>query len=180
MAERLVLVAHGATSGTRDLVFGDRTDLLDPGAVEAITGRVATWSCGPEPACVATAMELNGEAEVLPALAGLNAGDWAGRSFGEVAVEDFEGLQAWLADPEATPHGGESLTDLVRRVGTFCDRHHWAPGRNVAVVAPLVARSLVVHALGVGAEALFRIDLAPQGQVGLSRHAGRWQLQRLG
>lgn len=180
MAERLVLVAHGATTGTRELLFGDRTELDDPAAVDPIDARVASWSSGPEPACTATARALGGEPHVLAELVGLDAGDWAGRPFGELLGQDPDGLRTWMSDPYANPHGGESLAALVERVGVFCDHFHWAPGRNVAVVTPLVARAMVVHALGVVPAALFRVDLAPLGQVGLSRQGGRWQLQQLG
>lgn len=175
-----MLVAHGATRGTRELLFGDRTELRDPAGVHPMGDRVASWSSGPEPACMATARALGGEPEVWSELTGLDVGGWTGRLLSEVAAEDPAGLQAWMSDPDATPHGGESLTDLVERAGAFCDRHRWAPGGNVAVVAPLVARALVVHALDVGPQALFRVDLAPLGRVGLSRHSGRWQLQQLG
>jgi broad specificity phosphatase PhoE len=85
-----------------------------------------------------------------------------------------------MSDPHAAPHGGESLAELVARVGACCDERDWPPGRSVAVVAPLVARAMAVHALAATPEVIFRVDLAPLGRVGLSRHGRGWRLQQLG
>jgi broad specificity phosphatase PhoE len=98
----------------------------------------------------------------------------------EVAQEDPAGLAAWMSDATAAPHGGESLAALMRRVGAYCDRREWPSGRSVLVVAPLVARALVAHALAAGPEPIFHLDLAPLGRAGLSRQGRRWRLQQLG
>jgi hypothetical protein len=46
-------------------------------------------------------------------------------------------LDAWLADPRATPHGGESLLDFITRVGGWLDtRPVGDGGRIVAVAGP--------------------------------------------
>jgi broad specificity phosphatase PhoE len=183
MASRLILVAHGATTGTQDLVFGDESDLTHPELVSADASRVMSWSCGPEPACVETAAGLIGQpgrAEVVADLASLDVGRWRGRPFGEVAEEDPDAVRRWMTDPSATPHGGESLARLMARVGAYCDAREWPAGRNLAVVTPLVARAMVVHALAVGPEAIFRVDLAPLGRVALSRQGPSWRLQGLG
>ena len=179
MAIRLLLVAHGATLGTRAMVFGDRTGLAHPADEPASPGRMAGLGCGPEPACTATASRW-GRAEVLSALGGLDTGRWAGRSLDEVAADDPEGLQGWLTDAGAAPHGGESLAALIERVGGYCDGHRWLPGRNVVVVTPLVARAMAVHALGAPAAAIFKLDLPPLAGVGLSRQTSGWRLQQLG
>ena len=47
MAQRLLMVAHGMTEGAGELVFGEPGDLL-PGAVPALSGRIAAWASGPE------------------------------------------------------------------------------------------------------------------------------------
>jgi broad specificity phosphatase PhoE len=180
VAARLVLVAHGATAGMRELVFGDRTDLLHPELVEPWHPRVASWSRGPEPACLTTAVRLGGDAEVVADLAGPDLGRWTGRTLAEVAADEPDGLGEWMSDPDASPHGGESLAQLVQRVGRHCDGRSWPDGSNVAVVAPLVARAAAVHALAVAPEALFRVDVAPLGRVGLSKQGTSWRLQRLG
>jgi broad specificity phosphatase PhoE len=105
---------------------------------------------------------------------------WAGRELAEVGQSEPEGLNRWLSDPAAAPHGGESLADLVRRVGALCDGQDWPQGRSALVVTSLVARAAAVHALGVGPAAIFRLDLAPLSRVGVSGQAGSWRLQQLG
>ena len=53
------------------------------------------------------------------------------------------------------------------------------PGRSVAVVTPLVARALLVHALGAAPEVIFRIDIAPLGRALISRSQQTWRLTSL-
>lgn len=180
MASRLLLLASGVTVGTRELRFGDSSDLVEPEAHIDWPERMASLASSPEAACVSTARRSGREPEVLPELAGFDAGQWAGRSLDEVAADDPDGVMAWLSKPEAAPHGGESLAALILRVGGYCDEREWPQGRSVVVVAPLVGRAIVVHALGAAADVIFRIDLAPLGRVGLSRQGGGWRLQHLG
>ncbi|MET0694479.1 MAG: histidine phosphatase family protein [Propionibacteriaceae bacterium] len=180
MAQRLVLVAHAPTAGTRELIFGDRTELTAAADIGPLAERVVSWGSGPEPACVATARALGGEPEVIAELAGPDFGRWSGQTLTEVGTAEPEAVGAWLRDPAAAPHGGESLTELIRRVGACCDSREWAQGRTVVVVAPLVARAAAVHALGAAPEVIFRMDLAPLGRVGVSRAGESWRLQQLG
>lgn len=180
MASRLLLIASGITTGTRTLLFGDRTDLIDPGPDVRWPARMASLTSGPETACLSTARRSGRELEVEPRLASFDAGRWAGRCLDDVAAVDPVGVAAWLRDPTATPHGGESLAALILRVGDYCDEREWPQGRNVVVLTPLVARAIVVHALGAPAAVIFRVDLAPLGRVGLSRQGAGWRLQQLG
>jgi len=180
MAERLLWLVHAGTRGLRDLVFGDATSLSHPEAVEPWAGRPVSWVIGPEPACTQTAAQLLVDARVDPNLIGLDVGSWRGRTFAEVMEEAPEDLARWLADADAAPHGGESLADLVRRVGAYCDDGSWPDGTTALLVTPLVARAAAVHALGVTASAIFRIDLAPLQRVIVSRSGPGWRVQHLG
>jgi broad specificity phosphatase PhoE len=178
MAQRLLVVAHAATSGTRALVFGDSGG-PPSGEIRRLSGRTACWVRGPEEACEATAARLGGTAEAIRDLRQCDFGAWAGRPLIDIAAEDLSGLDAWLRDAYAAPHGGESLTELISRVGRVLDDHHWPDGRSVAVVTTLVARALLVHALGAAAEVIFRIDLAPLGRALISRSQQTWRLTSL-
>jgi broad specificity phosphatase PhoE len=178
MAARLLIIAHAATPATRALVFGDQGTLL-AGDLQPLGRRVASWVRGPEEACAATALGLGGNAEPIYQLRGCDFGAWAGRALADVAVDDPTGLEAWLHDPGAAPHGGESLAKLINRVGRVLDDHRWPEGRTVLIVTPLVARALLVHALHAAPEVIFHIDMAPLGRALISRSQQMWRLNRL-
>jgi broad specificity phosphatase PhoE len=175
MAQRLLVVAHAATPATRALVFGDSGE-LPSSEIRRLSGRAACWVRGPEEACEATAARLGASAEVIQDLRECDFGAWAGKALINIASEDPSGLDAWLRDPYAAPHGGESLAELISRVGRVLDDHYWPDGRSVAVVTALVARALLVQALGAAPEMIFRIDMAPLGRALLSRSRQMWRL----
>ena len=179
MAERLLAVAYAPTAATRTTVFGSGWGPV-AGEVPALTGRVASWVRGPEPVAEETAARLGAaDPTVLPELADADFAAWSDLTLEEVGEREPQALRVWLIDPWVSPHGGESLADLIWRVGQAIDHHPWPEGRSVAVVAPLVARALAVHALGAPPEVIFRIDVAPLGRVLLSRSGDHWRLQGL-
>jgi broad specificity phosphatase PhoE len=177
VAERLELVAQGLADGTRESIFGDPGHLLDRGSIAPSEGRVVCWYRGPELACGETAAALGGTAEVIPALRGCDFGSWAGRSVAEVGTEDPNGLRQWLNDANARPHGGESLAQLVSRVGVAIDQRKWPDGRSVLVLAPLVVRAIITHVLQAPPAVIFRIDVSPLSRVVVSRSGGLWRLR---
>jgi broad specificity phosphatase PhoE len=178
MAQRLLVVGHAATPATRALIFGESGGLLQ-GQIGRLSGRTACWVSGPEEACQATVVRLGGTAEAIRDLRDCDFGAWTGRALVDIASDDPSGLDAWLRDPNATPHGGESLAELINRVGRVLEDHQWSDGRSVAVVTALVARALLVHALGAAPEVIFRIDIAPLGRALISRSQQTWRLTSL-
>jgi broad specificity phosphatase PhoE len=178
MAQRLLVVAHAPTAHAPALVFGDVGEPYTQ-EVRRLNGRVAAWFSGPEKACQVTAAHLGGEAERLQELRECDFGTWTGRTLVDVAFDDPGALETWLRDPHATPHGGESLAELINRVGRVLDDHPWPEGRSVAVVSPLVARAAAVHALDASPEVIFHIDIAPLGRLLITRSDHIWRLQEL-
>jgi broad specificity phosphatase PhoE len=179
MAQRLLVVAHAPTSTTKASVFGDPGELVRWEEFRRLSGRIASWVSGPEKVCQATALRLGGTAEVIHDLRECDFGAWRGKALAEVASQDPSGLDAWLHDPDAASHGGESLAVLINRVGRVLDDQQWPDGRSVAVVTPLVARALLVHALGAAPAVIFRIDIAPLGRALISRSQQMWRLTSL-
>ena len=179
MAVRLAVMAHAPTPSTGRAAFGGEEELVRPKAVKQIMERVACWVSAPEPACVETASQLGGDPQILSELRGCDFGSWTGRTLSEVRAADPIGLAEWLDDPTAAPHGGESLLQLIGRVGSVIDDYAWPEGLSVAVVSPLAARAVAVHALSVPAESIFRVDVGPLGRVLLSRATVGWRLQAL-
>jgi broad specificity phosphatase PhoE len=179
VATRLELVAHALATGTAASIFGDPGHLVDQGSIAPLEGRVNCWYRGPELACAETTTALGGTAEVIDGLRGCDFGSWNERSLAELGVEKPDGLRQWLNDPQARPHGGESLAQLVSRVGATIDQWKWPDGRSVVVVAPLVVRAIIAHVLHAPPAVIFRIDVSPLSKVAVSRGADVWRL-RLG
>ena len=129
---------------------------------------------GPGQAARETAGALGIEALVTAELREIGYGAWAGRSIEELGPE---AVAAWMGDPGATPHGGESVAEAVARMEVWMAG--LAAGRVLAVVPASLARAAVVVALGASAGAFWRVDVAPLGRVVLSGLGGRWNLQGL-
>jgi len=178
MAQRLLVIAHAATPATRALLFGESGEPL-PGEIKRLSGRVASWLRGPEKACEVTAVRLGAPAKPIPDLRECDFGAWTGKALVDIVNEDASGLETWLHDPNAAPHGGESFARLITRVGRVLDDHPWPEGRSVIIVTPLVARALLVHALGAAPEVIFNIDIAPLSRASLSRRNSVWRLSQL-
>ena len=176
---RLLVLAHGPTTAASAAVFGDDAPLLRPDRCPPMRSPPRSWSGGPEFACRQTVELLDPAAEVRPGLAGPDLGAWTGRTLADVAAADPEGLQAWLADPAACPHGGETLAGLVERMGAVLADDGWPAGTSGLVVTPLVARALVAAALGAPGAVLFGVNVGHGGRVLLSRSGPRWRLQEL-
>jgi broad specificity phosphatase PhoE len=178
-ASRLRVVVHGVTVAASGLVLGDQAPLRRPEPVDLRGERSDSWWSAPEPACQETAATLGDVGAVLPALAGPDLGTWSGRPLEEVAAADPTGLQAWLTDPDARPHDGETLTELVRRMAGVLGDHRWRARTSVLVVTPLAARALTAAALGAPAAVVLAVDVGHGGRVLLSRSGAQWRLQEL-
>lgn len=145
-------------------------------AVPAADRRV----CGADERCAGTAEALGLRSEPEPTLRGWDLGRWSGQRLTEVSEAEPEAVSAWLSDPSAAPHGGESLLDLCARVGGWLDSLHRdgaGDGRVIAVVEPAVVRAAIVHALGLLPQAFWRLDVAPLTLTELSGRSGRWNLR---
>lgn len=199
----LCLVAHASTPALRRATFGAGTggaaDTLDGGgrraasrlAADPVLAQVETWLAAPSRtgparctgAAVETARVLAGRDVVLePALADCDYGAWTGRTFEEVAGAEPDGVRVWLTDPDAAPHGGESVTAFVRRVGAWLDgyaasaRQAADARRTAAVVHPAVVRAAVVHVMRAPVAAFTRLDVAPLAVLRLRGDRNGWRL----
>jgi broad specificity phosphatase PhoE len=184
MTVRLVLVAHASTAATQEARFS-RDEPLDARgremAAAAETPRRFDLALrGPEKRCEETATTLGLQAAAHPSLADLDLSGWRGRTLTSLEAEHPAELGAWLTDPSATPHGGESLSALVDRVSGWLNSLAPGPTRIVAVTHPAVVRAAVLHALGAPLACFWRLDVAPLTQTRLSHHSGRWQLRETG
>lgn len=184
MTTRLILVCHAPTAATRAARLPADEPLDKHGTNQARSAigslrRLDQVCRGPETRCQETAAALGLNAVIDPMLADLDAGTWRGHSISELEHNDPAALHTWLTDPDAAPHHGESVRELLSRVT------HWlaelpSTGRVLAITHPSVIRAAVVHALSAPPESLWRIDVTPLSQTRLSGNNNRWTLRETG
>lgn len=126
--------------------------------------------------CRWTAEALGLTAAVEPALRDLDLGTWRGRTVGEIAAADPHALTAWLTDPDAAPHGGESVRRFCRHTANWLGVVAEEPGHVLAVTEPAVVRAALVHALAAPARAFWRLDVPTLSPVSLTWQRGHWDV----
>ena len=182
---RLTIICHAATEAVRAARFPGDEDIDDRRAVPtspSASVAAGRWLSGPERRATSTAAALGGDRAVAvdPDLRDWDCGRWRGRDLRDLQRSEPAGLAAWLSDPAAAPHGGESLLDLLARVGRWLDRCVADGTRTAAVTHPAILRAAVVGALDAGPAAFWRIDAPPLCRARLSHDGRRWALQSLG
>jgi broad specificity phosphatase PhoE len=185
MTARLDLIAHGASAATRRARFPDDEGLeaSAASALEASRGRMRAYAralTSPARAARETAQALGFGAEVEIALRDCDYGRWRGLSLKDVAEREPEAFAAWLGDPRAAPHGGESVAALIERTRAWLTQSLAREGATLAVTHPSVVRAAIVNALGADASAFWRIDVAPLSLARLGGREGRWNFLALG
>src|SRR4051812_9050621 len=110
----LLLVRHAPTSATRASAFPADEELDAGGREQAslLAGtlpRRADVITSPARRCRQTAEAAGLSARVDDEIADCDFGSWAGRSLAEVNDDAPDAVRSWMLDPEAAPHGGESL-----------------------------------------------------------------------
>lgn len=180
--QRLTLIRHASTTAVRASAFPVDEPLDDAGRAEAaalrgLAGRGEAWSA-PSARARETA-QLLGLVDVRsdPALDECDFGAWRGRSLEEVYGEDPAAVGAWMTDPAAAPHGGESLVAFGERVLGWLADCGARDGNTIAVTSSGVVRAAVVHALGAPIEATWRLDITPLHATVLHAHDGRWTVR---
>lgn len=126
---------------------------------------------GPERRTCQTAKLLGLNTITEPLLADLDCRRWRGERLDGI---DPEEMQAWLTDPVAAPHGGESIVALVDRVAGWLDS---LAGNTVAVTHPAVIRAAILITLGAPPKSFWRIDIAPVSPTVMHHRAGGWTLR---
>ncbi|WP_432157726.1 histidine phosphatase family protein [Streptomyces sp. bgisy153] len=182
MTVRLVLVSPALSEALREARFDDGRP-LDPVGLRRAREAAGTLPgagpafVSPTVRCRETAAAMGLDAVEDPALAALDAGHWRGETLAEVGAREPAALAAWLGDPGAAPHGGESVRAVCDRTAAWLDALPERVGRAVAVIEPELVRAAVVRALGAPDEAFWRADVPPLTAVELSGRAGRWNVR---
>ncbi len=96
-----------------------------------------------------------------------------------MAAAEPDALAQWMSDPSSSPHGGESVTDLVRRVGAWLDQCRRSSGRDIALTHAAVIRAAIVHAVEANPVTFWHLDIAPFSHSWLRTDGNRWHLRAL-
>ncbi|MCX5044493.1 histidine phosphatase family protein [Aldersonia sp. NBC_00410] len=177
---RLLLVSHASTEALRNARFPADEPLNETGR-KAAAG--AAWlsahklQVAPELRTRETASALGVEGHAEPELRDVDYGKWRGLSMDDVPVEQ---LSAWLSDPAARPHGGESIVELIARVAGWLTAVAAAETDTLAVTHPAVVRAALLVTLKAPAQSFWRIDIAPLTVTRLHCRGGVWTLRGTG
>ena len=181
MTTRLTLISHAPTQAQRRAAFPADESLEEQefAKVAALGWKAPRlqriWSA-PERQTQQTAQALGLSAAIAPELRDCDYGAWRGREFDELQSAAPEGVVAWLTDVAASPHGGESIIDLIHRVGSWLDEQRDA-GHTLAVTHPAVIRGAIVYALQAPAQTFWRIDIAPLSLTDLRFNGTVWTVR---
>ncbi|WP_322084269.1 histidine phosphatase family protein [Burkholderia sp. BCC1972] len=178
----LHLIAHASTRAMRTGTFPD-DDPLDARELADAAELRDRWAgvngslvlCSPACCARQTAEALGLHAEVDDALRDIDYGNWRGRRLHDLARDLPDELDAWIGDPSASPHGGESFDAAMRRVGIWLN----ALQRDrdiVAVTHATIVRAAVAHALRMDSKTATRLDIAPLSCTTLVASPHGWTL----
>lgn len=185
MRTRITLVCHGSTSATRTAAFPTDEPLEDRAMhhaallIETLGRADHAWT-SPALRARQTAAAMSLDPITDPELRDCDCGRWAGRRLSEVQADEPDGAAAWLADPDAAPHGGESIADLLRRVATWLDQHVRDGGHGIAITHASVIRAAIVHAIGAPARSFWHVDVGPLSMTDLRNDGSRWTWRAIG
>ncbi|MEV4342153.1 histidine phosphatase family protein [Streptomyces sp. NPDC049590] len=168
---RLTMLCATATPGGPDPVVGNERGA---GAARVALPPYTRALRAPSARCGLIAEALAVEAVPQEVLRDLDYGAWTGRPLADIAAEDPHGLSAWLTDPEAVPHGGESVARLCARTADWLTALPAGPGRLLVITEAAVIRASLVHALAVPARAFWQLRVPPLSAVTLTLRDGHW------
>ena len=178
---RLTLMCHARTVAQKLACFPTNEPVENTAlASDSLAGRFTAprrLICGPELRTRQTARWFGADAQVDETLRDCDWGRWHGRSIKDLQHKEEAALQAWLEDPHATPHGGESVAQLCERVAAWLVSLQATPGHVVAVTHPFVIRAALIQMMR--GSAFHYIDVEPLSVVELC-FTGRWRLRLSG
>lgn len=175
---RLSLLSHAMTDAMRRARFhadepvdADGLRQLDRLEFDA---RAEAVLIAPERRTRQTAEALGLRGGIVADLADIEFGDWTGSTIEDLTEQDMLG---WLTDSATTPPNGESIDDLLVRVGGWMNRVEGEHRRILAVTHPALIRAVVVRTLDAPTASFWRIDIPPLTRTTVNFRGGRWTLR---
>jgi broad specificity phosphatase PhoE len=184
LATRLTLISHAATDTQRRAAFPLDEPLADR-EIEKISAlrwnapRAQRTLSAPELRAQQTSRALGLSADVDSDLRDCDYGAWSGFDLGDVGSSKPEEVAIWLRNPGAAPHGGESIVELIDRVGLWLKKQRDV-GHTIAITHPAVIRAAILCALEASPQTFWRIDIAPLSTTDLRWNERMWTLRSSG
>jgi broad specificity phosphatase PhoE len=184
LLSRITLISHAATLASHHASF-PLDEAITEGELEKIAAigwaapRAQQVCCGPERRTWQTATALGLQPTETVEISEFNYGMWGGKQIDEIQASNPAGLAAWLTDVEATPHGGESVAQLIARVGAWLEKQTNA-GHTVAVTHPAVIRGAILCCLQAPLSSFWRLDIAPLSLTDLRFNGNLWTARSSG
>jgi broad specificity phosphatase PhoE len=178
-----LLVRHASTAAVRASAFPGDEPLDERGRLAATRlGGLVPDACevlsSPAARCRETAEAAGLRPEIDAALAECDFGAWSGQTLADLYEREPAAVSAWMSDPDACPHGGETLAQLAARVARWLDGQAAREGTVLAITHAGVVKAALVHALGAPLSTFWRIDVSPLAISELHAHDGQWMLTR--
>lgn len=182
---RLTLLCRGATLSNRKGGFNSDEAIQPMDATRAARiashlGRFDILATAPERSALETAAAFQAEPRIEPALRDLDYGSWRARTLDDIAQTEPQALQTWLDDPDAAPHGGESLAGLLERVSGWMDEVLAVGGHVLVITHAPVIRAAVLKTLAAPLASFWWIDVQPLAVADIRSDGRRWALRSLG
>jgi broad specificity phosphatase PhoE len=191
MTTRLLLISHAATAAMRSGRFpadgpldgfdfaSDLQNVRHKAALEALRERLSAYGealvfSSPAACARETAEALGLAAQMEVGLDDMDYGRWRGQRLMDVSTAEADALAQWSSDPAAAPHGGESFSAVLARVGGWLDGLYHS-GTVIAVTHAPVIRAAIIHALNAPPASFTRIEVAPLSVVELRRSVQGWR-----
>ncbi len=185
MPNRITLVCHATTRALRAATFGGDDGLDEVGRskaerLEGSLGRVDHCWTSPALRARETATALGLEPTTDERLRDCDFGRWTGLQFNQVLLKEPRKLVSWIRNPSSAPHGGESIPQVMSRVGAWMGERMKDKGHTVAVTHAAVIRAAIVHVIEAQPQSFWRIDVVPLSKTDLRTNGRRWVLRATG
>jgi broad specificity phosphatase PhoE len=177
-------VRHAATSATRTAAF-PLDEPLDGRGLEAASALAGALPhrcevvSSPSLRCRQTAAAAGLTPRPDGRLSECDFGRWAGSTLADIHAAEPQAAAVWMLEPDAAPHGGETLRAFARRVAGWLDDQAGLDGTAAAITHGGVVKAALVRALDAPLQAFWRIDVAPLSMTELHAHDGRWTVARM-
>lgn len=183
--------ARAVLYGRMDVPLCQNTLVAQKSSYAALAGRLpreAVWLVTPLQRTHSTAAAIQRAGypavtpSVEPALTEQDLGEWQGLAHADLPAKlRSPGHAFWPLGAAEVPPGGESMDQVVLRVGSAMDRlAEQHAGRDVVAISHGGAiRAAVAHALGVGAHAALHMSVQNLSLSVLERFSEGWKLVTL-